>query len=56
MNSMYDILTSIVGVPANDYQSLILYMVAGCVSVLVVYFVIALFRLTGGLIGTVGRR
>lgn len=42
---MYDILTSVVGVPPNDYCALVLYMIAAGVSLLVIYFVPYLFIL-----------
>ncbi|QLC51112.1 hypothetical protein HWN40_13230 [Methanolobus zinderi] len=55
MAPMYDILIDIVGVPANDYQALVLYMTACFVSLLVIFFILHLFRLTANMF-RVGRR
>ena len=53
--SMYDILSTIVGQPSNDYESFVLYMVACCVSILFIYAALNIMRMIAHLSKGVSR-
>ena len=44
-NTMIDIMAFIIGEPQNDLESFILYLSASCLSVLIIFFVLYLFKL-----------
>lgn len=54
--SMYEILVSIVGEPQDDLQTEMLYLGAICISIIVVFFVVYLFKVISGLISPNDRR
>ena len=56
MQSMYDILVGLVGQPSNDYESFVLYMTASCVTLMIIYFIPALFKLTANSFSVFGRK
>jgi hypothetical protein len=53
---MFDILVSIVGEPQDDLQTELLYLGAICISVIVVFFVVYLFKVISGIISPNDRR
>lgn len=48
--TMVVILESVVGAPSNDVESLFLYLGAVVMSVLMVFFIIHIMKIVGGLI------
>ena len=52
MYDIYTILIDLVGVPQNDIQSIMLYMVACLIATLMFYFVLYLFKLSANLMGS----
>jgi hypothetical protein len=48
--TMYEILVGLVGVPGNDVAEIILYFGAVCLSVLMVYFVLYLFKFIASIV------
>ena len=50
MVSVNEILAGFIGMPSNDIESTLLYLVSCCIGVLVIYFVILLFKVTVGII------
>lgn len=43
--SMVDIIIMIVGSPQNDIESLLIYLAACCISVLMIFYVLYIFKL-----------
>ena len=54
--SMYDILVSVVGTPQDDLQTEMLYLGAISISVIVIFFVVYLFKVIAGIISPHDRR
>jgi len=50
MNDTITIMEAVIGSPSNDLEGLVLYMSAAVVGVLIIYFVLSIFKILSGLI------
>lgn len=48
--TMYELMVEIVGVPADDIQKTLLYMGAICISVIIFFMIIWIFKVISGII------
>ena len=54
--TMVEILENIVGTPQDDLQTTLLYLGAICISIIIVFFVVYLFKVIAGIISPDNRR
>lgn len=49
MADMYTLFSTVVGIPQNDIQATFLYMAGACIAPLIIYYILYLFKVIGGL-------